>query len=212
MGYLERNAAIIGEINAKTASGEIEFRRCKTTVQNNRRTTNFTSIASFQSQVMEKRVYLGLKEYSGYSATDYSDQAVLDLSVVSGIADEIPSLAHEVPEVFGLFANMDGTGNGVIVEDFSKRGRESVRSVSENVGLALGILPEKLRDLIPRISAETLAGAIFLVGKEERRRIGDFNELLLELDIPGRRENFPVLPIKEKIIEYTVFVSGDGIQ
>ncbi|HVF68930.1 MAG TPA: hypothetical protein VNA13_00010 [Xanthomonadales bacterium] len=215
MGYLERNATIISEINAKTASGEVILRGPKAEVTARGNMAIFSPIGHVPSDVLGSDLHLGVKRYhrrgSEFGNDQYRDALVSDLARVSGIADKIPSLTREVPVVFGLIATRDGSVVGILVEDFSRGGSVNVTSVSEMSGRQLGVIPYELRELIPGLDEEDLANAIFLVGDEQERRLGDFNQLLYRMSNRQRREIFPNEEIRERVEEFTVFVAGESI-
>ena len=176
MGYLERNAETIGEINAKTSTGEVVLFRRERVGVNRRGTTEVFPIGSFHSSTTGNELFLALKKYGKYSQGGHKTQVLVDLAAIAVIADGIPEYAPEVPQVFGLLVSKSNQELGVLIEDFSKGGSEKV------VDAPYSALPTKIRRIKPSADNEEVANMSFLVGPTRRRRLGDFDKLPVGMD------------------------------
>ena len=211
MGYLERNAAIIAEINNKTASGEVILLRRGHVALNEARTTRFESVGSFSSPSVNNEIHMGVKTYNAYLGGDHLVRMMFarDLAMVSAIAERIPELADEVPTFFALLETKAEEVQGFLMEDFSKDGTEGVDTVNHIVGRDRNLLPDALKILIPKASDIALATASFRVGAARRRRLGDFNSLPNEMSLEEWETTFggTYQDIRKRRKEFTVFVA-----
>lgn len=207
MGYPERNRIIIGEIKARIASGEPVLSKSGKVGRNKTETTLFVPVGSLQSAIAGE-LYVGVKEYTP-AAADY--RFALDLAIINAIASSTP-YSEELPAFYALLKSMTGERLGFLMEDFSKGGHNVVMSIPRGTDRESGLLPVALLDLNPNLTDEELVDSALLVGKEQRRRLVDFNNLGRDMSITQLRERFSTDEIRNRLEEFTVFVPGDSIQ
>jgi hypothetical protein len=198
MNYLERNALIVAEINQNITSEALTLR--KTGKSSFGSSTEFFPVGQYESKILGVELYLGFKKsIPGRFLFFYND-----LGIASAIATQIPELSPEVPVFIASVKNKRGQALGVLTEDFSKGGREEVKALHEAL---TDLLPVGIRTL-NYLDDEELAKVAFLVGNEEKRRLGDFNTVLpgLSLRLREKLTQSDQILVREK--DFTVSVDA----
>ncbi len=198
--YVERNLRIIDELNTKTKSGDMVLSRKGEVARSTN--TRFTSVGSMQSVEIGGELHLGLKERNPkINMVEF----LRELLVVGAIADKIPDLSSEVPIFYAFLEGIDGNNLGVLTEDFTKGGTDLVLEVHEETPQLAELIPD-LSDVIPRVFKQDLVHAMFLVGNNRTRRLGDFNTILSGMSRAEVRKQFPVEELYSRSDEFVVFV------
>lgn len=171
MSYLERNEALIAELQAQ---GD-KLERGEVVGQSTFRT--FTPAGSFQSEVLEREVCVGVKEHRDRDGLFFvSTEVARGLAVITIITEEIPQLAPKFPLFYGLVVDAAERA-AIITEDFSRTGRLEITNY-DNLNSGIPKVPElsdleKVPDLFgtESMSREDLFHMIFTV--DGQTRLGD---------------------------------------
>ena len=131
MLYLERNKSLTAELSGIVLEKKGPVRSGNL--------STFTSIGDYESAILNRRLYLGIKQFkaTGYEAV-LPDIFTFQLGVVRTMFDEFPDLERELPAFMCLLRDMQGVPKGIITEDFTDGGRK----VIENHGWAYDELKE----------------------------------------------------------------------
>ena len=170
--YKDQNREIIAEINQLESlkNGEIIAR-------NSLQTTRVRTLGNFYSKVLDRDVYLALKEYNSFKDLDDLQFKVSEeLGFIDLVENNLPQLLNEFPLPHGVLINQKNPNQiGVLTEDFSQNGKYPVYQISE---WNKKILPYELQKLMGSPERlDDLATTCFLVNG--KRRIGDFGEFFM---------------------------------
>ncbi|CAN5156648.1 hypothetical protein BH09PAT1_BH09PAT1_3770 [soil metagenome] len=199
--YLERNAALVAEINDEVQNG---LPLVKKWVDTSISGTNFYSLGSYDSRTANRKIFLGYKENA---KTDPDVAAFMTLAIMHAVINAVPEYEEEFPILTGLHSTYEEGDKGVIVEDVSGGGQKEVWQLPHWSTRETEDLPEKLLLVNPNLDDEDLSVASFIVGNR-----GEGQKRMM-LDILGLRkgltttlfETFPFLEIQEHGREHTVF-------
>jgi hypothetical protein len=208
--YTLRNQAILAEINTGLRLSRGLEVRSPNQWADHHYNTRFYPVGSYYSTVLARELHIGLKEFE-YSSAD--TRALFDLAVARVVYCRFPALGDEVTAFVGLL-NKQGNNIGVIIEDFSRGGRDPVYEMTnhESDQFEAWELPEELRQFGSRkkpLTDHDLARAFFLVNGQ--RKLGDLKKLLTELVPKEVNQDFPIddLVSSEAQEKYTLKIDYD---
>ncbi len=194
MDYLERNRRLIEEIrDVPLAKGKL--------IGESRKTT-FHTLGVYDSVVLGQPFHLGLKttRFERKNENDFLELRFLsDLAVIRAISIQHPHLTEELSPCNALLRDSTGSITGSIMEDFSQGATYPVRELYD---WQLELLPIELRQFVSRIPDEELARIGFMVNG--KRRLCDFDTMLVSLPFSQRTEVFPNDDLEATLDQYTI--------
>lgn len=177
MNYLERNRAIIAEIQ----SG-ISLKRGQLVGTSKSHGTTFTTCGACPSKVLGRNLFLGIKEFPKTGNPRWDQDHIIDrtfneLPLVSAIFNEYPYLREKMPLFHALLIDSNGIPQATLTEDFSKGGTNSV-----SPGVFYNIDPKRLSEDLSRLTglrvyAHDIQSLCFGIYQERVTKLGDFDLL-----------------------------------
>jgi hypothetical protein len=162
MFYLERNRAVVVELR------ELWRPQRGQSVGSSSAKMSFFSVGSYNSQVLGKEVFVGLKEYRNPNR----DNSLLqfrapEVATITAIAEHRPHLREDLPLFYALLRGAKGKPVGLLMEDFSAGGRRAVHGSSW--------VPAEVVELFGRdvLEEDFICNMSFNVG-DGQYRLGDF--------------------------------------
>lgn len=191
MNYLERNELILKEVVQHLQTRELlTDSQIKELVWR-----EFLPIGSFYSNVLQSTLFAGLKGIMGIHASQRAEE---ELAVIGIINHNLPQLASELPQFYGVLIDIRGHEVGLVMEDFSQGDKYLVPDyehvLKDMKGAKNRRLPYEVDDLFKGRCTVDLDHLAFLV--DGQRKLGDFDKIF------SRRE---------KDIERTVTQLGIGV-
>ncbi len=198
MSYLERNQQTLAEIgqNLRLRRGSVIGRSPNTT---------FTSIGNYKSTILEKDLYIGLKENRHKEGDFLRGWVARELVLINMIEQRFPQLLPEFPVFHGILEHPTGETLGVLTEDFSYGGRYPVKGFPRSlfVDIPDKDVPKELEEIAGKeIDNYDLATMCFLVNGQ--RRIGDFGEMYSGMITTELSERYPIDDLMATIVKYTL--------
>lgn len=92
---------------------------------------SFTTLGSFPSQVLEREIFVGIKEYQQSGERKTMRRAPLELATITAIAEHIPELRDDLPDIYALLRGTKGRPIGILMEDFSEGDRHQVNQIKD---------------------------------------------------------------------------------
>lgn len=163
MYYLARNKEVVAEVKQlfHPERGIMVGDTSKTVIA-------FTTLGSFPSSVLNREVFVGIKEYQDPEINLWiiGQRAPLELATIAAIAEHVVELRDGLPSFYALLRDSKGKPTGILMEDFSQGGKYRVSSYK--------FVPPQIIDLFGAdiLDDDFICNMSFSV--EGRIRYGDF--------------------------------------
>ena len=199
MMYLERNHALFEEMgrSLKPQRGVVVGKSAQST---------FTTTGHYESGILKRDSYTGVRETRRLKGDDYMYQAARGLAFIIAIERQTPHLMEELPDFYGLLEDPENVV-GILTEDFSEGRKYRVEEVTRpwDMPISDDEIPRELERIKREaMGAHDLATMCFLVNG--KRRIGDFGEMFSGLNISELAERFPIEELLGQLDRYTLHI------